>query len=182
MDKWRPNRQVFLEWIPSCHVYEKKVVMKSTHLGFKETKQNTDSSKFKSWFLRKENHKKRSKWHWEELLLQLVTLEEDTETHLSYQFLTILNSNSITLLHMLSIVSQLFRYTNPVVSLYLCSLFSSFKVYLVLSVCIETIKINSHWKPSLGFIFLWCFNVFPKENMTLDMIEWQKRTYVTDPY
>ena len=21
-----------------------------------------------------------------------------------------------------------------------------------------------------------------KENMTLDMIEWQKRTYVTDPY
>ena len=102
---------------------EKKVVMKGTHLGFKETKQNTDSSKFKSWFLRKGNHKKRSKWHWEELLLQLVTLEEDTETHLSYQFLTILNSISITLLHMLSIDSHLFLYTNPVVSLYFRSHF-----------------------------------------------------------
>ena len=37
-------------------------------------------------------------------------------------------------------------------------------------------------KTKFGFHFLWCFNVFPKENMTLDMIEWQKRTYVTDPY
>ena len=53
MDNWRPSRQVFFEWSPHCHVYE-KAVMNITNVGFKETKQTPNPSKFKSWFLRKE--------------------------------------------------------------------------------------------------------------------------------